>query len=191
MKRGIILPLVITFLFTNSYIMAQQNTTQKEPRILIAYFSATGTTARVARQLAAVTGGATYAIQPAAPYTSADLDWHDSRSRSSVEMNDPQARPALQGSVDGMEAYDVVFLGYPIWWDLAPRVVNTFIENHNLKGKRIVPFATSGSSSIHGSVAALKREYPDLDWQEGRLLNQTNEETLRKWVASYGWSDCH
>lgn len=161
------------------------NGMQSDHKILVAYFSATGTTARVAETLADVTGGELYAITPAEPYTDADLDWHDSQSRSSVEMNDPASRPAIRvkaGSAD----YDIIFLGYPIWWDLAPRVVNTFLESLDLSGQTVIPFATSGSSSIANSAAELKKSYPALKWREGRLLNRATEKTIREWVGKLG-----
>lgn len=163
--------------------MAQNN----DKRILIAYFSATGTTARAAEKLADVTGGELYAITPAESYTRADLDWHDRQSRSSVEMNDPKSRPAIKGKKENIADYDVVFIGYPIWWDLAPRVVNTFIENHDLTGKMIIPFATSGGSTLADSAAALKQSYPALNWKEGRLLNRTDEKTIRMWIEKLGF----
>lgn len=140
---------------------------------LVVYFSATGTTARAAQRIARETGADLYRIEPERAYTAADLDWRNARSRSSVEMNDPNARPAIrrEPTVD-LSPYDTVYLGYPIWWDLAPRIVNTFVESHpELKGKTVIPFATSGSSSIANSVAELKRSYPSLDWQSGRLMN--------------------
>ena len=115
-----------------------------------------------------------------------DLDWHDARSRSSVEMNDPQSRPALSRTCDRMSDYEVVFIGYPIWWDLAPRIVNTFLERHDLKGKRLIPFATSGGSSITHSVLNLKQLYPNRDWTEGRLLNRADEAAVRRWVGTLG-----
>ncbi len=151
-------------------------------KTLVAYFSATGTTARVAEKLADVTGGELYAIVPAQSYTGADLDWNDRRSRSSVEMNDPKARPAIKGSKENIAAYDVVFIGYHIWWDLAPRIINTFIESHDLKGKTVIPFATSGGSTLAGSAAALKKAYPALNWKEGRLLNRADEKSIRAWL---------
>ena len=156
-------------------------------KILVAYFSATGTTARAAEKLANVTGGELYTITPAKSYTSADLDWNDKQSRSSVEMNDPKSRPAIKGKKENIADYDVIFIGYPIWWDLAPRVINTFIESHNLKGKTVIPFATSGGSTLAGSAAALKRSYPSLNWKEGRLLNRTDERTIREWVNKLGY----
>lgn len=151
-------------------------------RILVAFFSATGTTAQAAELIANAADGEIYAITPALPYTDADLDWNDKRSRSSAEMNDPKARPALGGKPLDTSDYDVIFIGYPIWWNLAPRIVLTFIESHDLKGKTIVPFATSGGSGIAGSVAALKKTYPDLNWKEGRLLNRATESAVRDWV---------
>lgn len=186
-----ILCTLLAALGMNAATYAQQkqdmNKEQTAHKTLVAYFSATGTTARAAEKLANVTGGELYAITPAKPYTSADLDWHDKQSRSSVEMNDPKSRPAIGGKTLNTADYDVIFIGYPIWWDLAPRVVNTFIESHNLKGKTIIPFATSGSSGVANSAAALKKSYPALNWKEGRLLNRADEKTLRTWVAGLGY----
>lgn len=151
--------------------------------VLVAYFSATGTTARVAEKIAVATKGQLYEIVPEKPYSQADLNWQNSRSRSSVEMNDPKARPSIKsGENVDTEHYDVIFIGYPIWWDMAPRVVYTFIESHNLKGKKLIPFATSGSSSIQGSVASLRKEYPSLEWSDGRLLNNASDESVRRFV---------
>lgn len=128
--------------------------------------------------------GELFAIEPKSPYTRADLDWHDEQSRSSIEMNNVKSRPALKGLKANMADYDVVFLGYPIWWNCAPRIINTFIESHNLKGKTIIPFATSGSSSISNSVTELKKAYPNLDWQTGKLLNRVNNNDLQSWIKS-------
>ena len=156
-------------------------------KTLVAYFSATGTTARAAEKVAKITGGELYAITPAQAYTPADLDWNNSQSRSSVEMNDPKSRPALQGKKENIADYDVIFIGYPIWWNLAPRIINTFIEGHDLKGKTVIPFATSGSSAITGSAAALKKSYPALNWKEGRLLNRADEKSMRAWLDRLGY----
>ena len=157
---------------------------QSDKKILVAYFSATGTTAQAAEKLADVTGGELYAITPAESYTSADLDWHDKQSRSSVEMNDPKVRPAIKSPKANIADYDVVFIGYPIWWNLAPRIINTFIESHNLKGKTVIPFATSGGSSIRNSVSKLKSSYPEISWKEGKLLNGTSEKAIAGWIES-------
>lgn len=116
-------------------------------------------------------GGKLYRITPATAYTSADLDWNDKASRSSVEMADEKSRPALGGETIDLKDYDVVLLGYPIWWDLCPRPVNTFLEKYDFAGKTVIPFATSGGSSITGSVKQLKKLYPKIEWKEGRLFN--------------------
>ena len=169
------------------YGKINMNSMQSNHKVLVAYFSATGVTARAAQKVAEATGGEVYAITPAKPYTDADLDWNDKQSRSSVEMNDPKARPALGGERLDVSEYDIVFIGYPVWWNQAPRLINTFIESHNLKGKTVIPFATSGGSSISGSTATLKRTYPALDWKEGRLLNRADEKTVRTWIERLGF----
>ena len=169
------------------YGKINMNSMQSNHKVLVAYFSATGVTARAAQNVAEATGGEVYAITPAKPYTDADLDWNDKQSRSSVEMNDPKARPALGGERLDVSEYDIVFIGYPIWWNQAPRLINTFIESHNLKGKTVIPFATSGGSTIAGSAATLKRSYPALEWKEGRLLNRADEKTLRTWIERLGY----
>ena len=151
-------------------------------KILVAYFSATGTTERVAGEIAEATGGQLYEIVPEKGYTSADLNWNDDRSRSSLEMNNPQSRPALGGSPVDVAAYGVVFIGYPIWWDQAPRIVNTFIESHDLKGKTVIPFATSGGSGISNSVEVLRSAYPGLNIQDGKLLNGASSASIRSWL---------
>ena len=169
------------------YGKINMNSMQSNHKVLVAYFSATGVTARAAQNVAEATGGEVYAITPAKPYTDADLDWNDKQSRSSVEMNDPKARPALGGERLDVSEYDIVFIGYPIWWNQAPRLINTFIESHNLKGKTVIPFATSGGSTIAGSAATLKRSYSALEWKEGRLLNRADEKTLRTWIERLGY----
>lgn len=153
-----------------------------EGKVLVAYFSATGTTEDVAEKIAAVTGGELHEIAPEQAYTNADLDWNNRQSRSSVEMNDPKSRPALKEKKANMADYDVVYIGFPIWWGVAPHIVNTFIESHDLKGKTLIPFATSGGSGISQAVAALRKAYPDLNWQDGKLLNRADERTIRAWV---------
>ena len=168
------------------YGKINMNSMQSNHKVLVAYFSATGVTARAAQKVAEATGGEVYDITPAKPYTNADLDWNDKQSRSSVEMNDQKARPALGGKRLDVSEYDVVFIGYPIWWDQAPRIINTFIESHDLKDKTVIPFATSGGSTISGSAATLKRSYPTLEWKEGRLLNRVDEKTVRTWIERLG-----
>ncbi len=182
-KLLLTLAAIVAFGFT-ACAQKKDNQSMETRKTLVAYFSATGTTARAAKALAEVSGGTLHEIVPEKAYTSADLDWHDQQSRSSVEMNDPKSRPALKASGTDLSAYEVVFIGYPIWWDQAPRVINTFIESHDLKGKTLVPFATSGSSGIGNSVVKLKQSYPDLNWKDGKLLNRADRATLQQWVES-------
>ena len=179
--------LTLAAVMTMSFAACAQNKGEKNmptgDKPLVVYFSATGTTAQAARTIAEVTGGTLYEIVPQQPYTSDDLDWNDKQSRSSVEMNNPQARPALKDTKADVAAYDVIFIGYPIWWNRAPRIVNTFIESYDLKGKTLVPFATSGGSGITGSVKELRKAYPDLEWQEGKLLNGTSRNAIQNWAG--------
>ena len=163
----------------NNTDMQNDNST----KVLVAYFSASGVTEGVAKQIAEVTGGDLYKIQPEQPYTDADLDWRDSTSRSSVEMKDLSSRPAIVGKVDNIAQYDTVYVGFPIWWYTAPTIINTFLEANDFKGKVMVPFATSGGSTIVKAAADLARTYPDLNWQPGRLLNHANQDTIRVWLG--------
>lgn len=117
-------------------------------RKLVAYFSASGVTAKVAEKLSEAIGADLYAIEPEVPYTKADLDWMDKKSRSTIEMNNPASRPAIAGKRDNMNDYDTVFVGFPIWWYVAPTIINTFLEGYDLTGKTIIPFATSGGSDM-------------------------------------------
>lgn len=151
----------------------------EKKRVLVAYFSCTGTTEGVADSIAKAVGGKLYRITPLKPYTAADLDWTDKKSRSSVEMNTEDSRPELGGEPVNPDDYDVIFLGYPIWWDLCPRPVNTFLERYDFTGKVVIPFATSGGSAITRSVKDLKRLYPSVTWKEGKLLNGEREEAGR------------
>ena len=183
MYKFIFVLLVVVGMATASNAQEKQNMKQSDNKPLVAYFSVTGTTARAAEKLARVTGGELYAITPVESYTNADLDWNDKRSRSSVEMNDPKSRPAIQEAKKNIADYDVIFIGYPIWWNLAPRIIDTFIETHRLAGKTLIPFATSGGSGITNSVDALKKAYPDLNWKEGKLLNRMDENGIREWIG--------
>lgn len=160
----------------------QKQKENKEMKTLVAYFSATGVTKGAAEKLAEVTGGDLYEIQPEVPYTDADLDWQDKQSRSSVEMADLSSRPAINGKVENLDDYDTVFIGFPVWWYTAPTIINTFIETNDLKGKTVIPFCTSGGSSIKKSAEDLKKAYPDLNWKEGKLLNRISKEDLETWV---------
>lgn len=182
MKHFLLTVAAVASICVTACAQKEGRTDMNTQRTLVAYFSATGTTARVAHEIADVTGGKLFRIDPQTPYSDADLNWNNPQSRSSVEMGDPQSRPAIKADKENIAEYDTIFIGYPIWWDLAPRVVNTFIESHDLAGKILIPFATSGSSGIGNSVAALKKEYPNLHWEKGRLLNHANRSTIKEWI---------
>ena len=145
-------------------------------KILVAYFSASGVTERAAKQIAAAVGGDLYEIRPAQPYTDADLDWTDKQSRSTREMKDPACRPAIAGGVADMDAYDAVFVGFPVWWYVEPRIVDTFLDSCDLSGKIVVPFATSGGSGIEKCQTHLERLYPQAAWGKGKLVNSGGAE---------------
>lgn len=182
MKTALLSAFAVIALSLTACAQTKEKQRMKESRVLVAYFSATGTTRGAAQRLADVTGGTLYEIQPEQPYSAADLDWTNKLSRSSVEMGNPQSRPAIKAGELEAAGYDVVFIGYPIWWDLAPTVVNTFIESLDLKGKTVAPFATSGGSTIANSAAALKKSYPGISWREGKLLNGAGEGAVREWA---------
>lgn len=140
-------------------------------KTLVAYFSASGQTAKLAKTLAGVTGGDLFEIAPETAYTAADLDWMDKKSRSTIEMKDPESRPAIAGKVADMAQYDTVFVGFPIWWYQAPRIIETFLESYDFSGKTVIPFATSGGSGIGGAEKSLREHCPRADWKRGRLVN--------------------
>lgn len=152
---------------------------------LVAYFSASGITESVARNLSQTAGADLYRIQPEVPYTSADLDWMNKKSRSSIEMNDPASRPAIAAEDLDISSYDVVFLGFPVWWYMAPTIINTFLETYDFSGKTVIPFATSGSSGIENCEKKLQQQYPSINWTSGKLLNgHPGQDVLDSWVKS-------
>ena len=156
----------------------------KEMKVLVAYFSASGVTKGVAQQLAEVTGGTLHEIKPAQPYTDADLDWRDKQSRSSLEMQDKKSRPAITDKLKNMQDYDVIYVGFPIWWYTCPTIINTFMEAYDFNGKTVIPFATSGGSTIKKACEDLKATYSDVNWKEGKLLNRATKKDLEDWVKS-------
>ena len=136
---------------------------------LVAYFSASGTTARLAQQLAQAAGADLYEIKPAAAYTDDDLNWQNKQSRSSVEMNDHSSRPALADTDANIAAYDTVYVGFPVWWYIAPTIINSFLESYDFSGKRIILFATSGGSGFGKAVQNLQISAPDAEFIEGKV----------------------
>ncbi len=157
---------------------------KKEMKTLVAYFSATGTTEAVAKNLADVAGATLYEIKPEVKYTAADLDWRNKQSRSSVEMADKSSRPAIVKDLEDADSYDVIYIGFPIWWYTAPTIINTFIETYGFEGKTVIFFATSGSSDIAGADKQFHAQYPAINWKAGKLLNNASKKTLQDWVAS-------
>lgn len=154
-------------------------------KVLVAYFSATGTTAAAAKKLAEAAGADIYEIKPAAPYTKEDLNWMNKNSRSSVEMSDKSSRPALADTSADISAYDTILLGFPIWWYIAPTIINTFLESYDFAGKKIVLFATSGGSGFGKAADSLKGSCPGATIMEGKLLNQLPAAPeLKKWVEA-------
>ena len=175
--------MMLVALLTMSLSACSQKKESKEmKKVLVAYFSASGVTKGVAQQLAEVTGGTLHEIKPAQPYTDADLDWHNKQSRSSVEMQDKSSRPAITDKLKNMQDYDIIYVGFPIWWYTCPTIINTFMEAYDFKGKIVIPFATSGGSSIKKACEDLKAAYPDVNWKEGKLLNRASKKDLEDWV---------
>ena len=153
--------------------------------VLVAFFSASGETARLAKTLADTVKGDLYEIQPGVPYSSADLNWNNQASRSSVEMNDKTARPVIKNRVEDMTSYDVIFIGFPIWWYEAPRIIQTFLESYDLSGKTIVPFATSGGSGMGKTSDILRKSCPDAKVLSGKKMSaaaSTGE--ISDWIDS-------
>ena len=151
-------------------------------KTLVAYFSAEGNTKVLANTISDVVKGDIFEIAPTEKYTSADLNWQDKSSRSSVEMQDKASRPTIADKVENMEQYDTVFVGFPIWWYEAPRIVQTFLESYDFSGKTVILFATSGGSSISNSEKELQKTYSNLKWQKGKLLNGATKEDIKQWT---------
>ena len=140
-------------------------------KVLVTYFSASGVTAKTANKLAKEVDGDLFEIEPKEKYTSADLNWMDKKSRCSVEMNDPASRPEIAKQVENMDMYDTVLVGFPIWWYVEPKIIDTFLDSYDFAGKTVIPFATSGGSGIENVEKNLQKEYPNINWGKGKLLN--------------------
>lgn len=149
---------------------------------LVAFFSASGTTKALAERLAKVADADLVEIKPTVPYTRADLDWTNKNSRSTLEMKDPASRPEMQKITVNPGEYDTVYLGFPIWWYVAPTIIDTFLESADFSGKKIIPFATSGGSGMGKTVEVLKKVCPNAIWQSGAVLNRMSDIALAEWV---------
>ena len=152
-------------------------------KILVSYFSASGVTKEVASKIAKVLDGDLFEIEPVCKYTDEDLNWNNANSRSSVEMNNPTIRPETKSKVANLSDYDTVLIGFPIWWDLAPRIINTFIEENNLENKKIYVFATSGGSSVNNSFNTLKNTYSNLNFISAeRFSSNISDSDITNWI---------
>ena len=165
----------------------QDNLTEEGTKTLVVYFSATGTTKGVAETIASNVQADIFEIVPQEPYTAADLDWHDNSSRSTMEMNDSSSRPDISGTVENMAQYEIVFIGYPIWWGEAPRVVSTFMESCSFEGKTVIPFCTSSSSGIGSSGRNLENLTSGATWMEGRRFSGgASADDILSWIDGLG-----
>lgn len=151
---------------------------------LVAFFSASGITKKTAQLVAEVAGADLYEITPKTPYTDADLNWMDKKSRSSVEMSDKKFRPELGGTDADIAAYDEIYLGFPIWWYVAPTIINSFLEKYDFSGKKIILFATSGGSGFGNTVKELQPSAPGAEICEGKLLNNANKAQVEAWLKT-------
>ncbi len=155
-------------------------------RKLVAYFSASGKTAAVAKTIAAAANAPLYEIKPKVPYSDSDLNWRNQQSRSSVEMHDPASRPELADTDADIASYDTIFLGFPIWWYIAPTIINTFLEQYDFSGKQIVLFATSGGSGFGKAAEGLKKSAPNAVITEGKLFSgRTAAGNLKEWISRF------
>lgn len=152
---------------------------------LVAYFSVSGVTKRYAEKLANVTGADLFEIKPSVPYTSADLNWQNSNSRSSVEMKNPDSRPEIAEKLSDMDSYDTVFVGFPIWWYVAPTIIDTFLESYDFSEKTVIPFATSGGSEMGKTADVLRKVCPDADIHDGKVLNGMSDKEIAQWVNKF------
>ncbi len=178
----VLLALFATTTFSCSKKQEVKSNSDDKGKMIVCYFSATGTTEKQAQRIAELTGAEIMEILPDKLYTDADLNWRDSLSRSSVEMADASSRPALKTPSVNLADYDVVFIGYPNWWNTCPRIINTFVEAANLNGKIVVPFMTSGGSNITNSEKELSEAYPDINWKKGLLMNDVSDEQIKEWI---------
>ena len=173
-----------TVMTANAQNSKKNDNVMSNKKTLVAYFSATGTTMEAASKLAKVANADLHEIIPEVPYTPADLNWRDKSSRSTVEMEDKSSRPAIANRVENMEQYDTVFVGYPIWWYIAPTIINTFLEQYDLTGKTVVPFFTSGGSGAGQTMKYLKPSAPGANWVDPKNLNYMGEAEMKNWIDS-------
>ena len=190
MKIKRLITFIITCAMTMSVMAANDDLNRNENmnndgnKTLVAYFSAAGTTMEAATRLAKAIHADLHEIVPEVPYTSADLNWNNKNSRSSVEMADKSSRPAVASKVENMAQYNTVFIGFPIWWYIAPTIINTFLEQYDMTGKTIVPFFTSGGSGAGETLKYLKPSAPGANWVEPKNFNYMSESDIITWTNS-------
>ena len=156
-------------------------------KILVAYFSASGVTEKAAEKLAKAANADLFEIKPVRPYTDADLNWMDKKSRSTIEMNDLSSRPDIAEKCSNMADYDTVFVGFPVWWYVEPRIIDTFLESYDFSGKTVIPFATSGGSGLGKTAENFKKILgANVTVKDGKMLNRTSETDLKDWIKSLG-----
>lgn len=156
-------------------------------KILVAYFSASGVTKRAAEKLASAANADLFEIKPAIPYTDADLNWMDKKSRSTIEMKDTSSRPEIADKCENMGDYDDVFVGFPVWWYVEPRIIDTFLESYDFSGKTVIPFATSGGSGLGKTAESFRKVLgKNVTVNEGKMLNRANEADLKAWLKTLG-----
>jgi Putative NADPH-quinone reductase (modulator of drug activity B) len=182
MNLLLIFALVAGLVFPASNVNAAGKQKKETKKVLVVYFSATGTTKSAAKKVKKATGGKLYQIKAAKPYISADLSYDNDNCRANVEQQDGTVRPKVKGKVKNIRKYDVIFLGYPIWWGKEPMIIRTFLESYNLKGKKIVPFCTSGGSGISGSMKGVKAAAKGAKVVKGKDLTDVSYKSVAKWT---------
>lgn len=183
-KRSTLIVIGLLLLAVSMGIMLPKaDASAKKKKILVAYYSATGTTKSAAKKLKKATGATLYKIKPETAYTDEDLDYDTENGRIEKEQKDSEARPAVKGKVKKMSKYDIIFVGYPIWYEKEPKLIRTFLESYKLKGKTVIPFCTSGGSGISGSMKGIKESAKDAEVVKGKDLTDLSSKSIKKWVA--------
>jgi len=185
MRKILAVVSMILMVLMSLNVKAEENN-MADKKVLVAYFSATGTTAKVAEKLAMVTGASLFEIKPQYPYSAADLDWMNKQSRSSIEMSDRRARPEIAAKVEDMSQYSIIFVGFPIWWYREPSIIDTFMEAYDFSGKTIVPFATSGGSGMGDPGKNMQELAPNAKVFDGqRFASNVSASELKTWAAEW------
>lgn len=180
---ALIIVMITLFSVLYTYNVKAEETPMTEKKVLVAYFSATGTTEKLANKIAKITGADLFEITPEQPYTADDLNWMNKESRSSVEMNDRNCRPAISSKIEDISRYDVIFVGFPVWWYREPSIIDTFMESYDFSGKTVVPFATSGGSPIGDSGKNMQKLAPKAKVYAGKCFSVTVPEgELESWI---------